>query len=139
MEVPEGINKKARESFLSLWSLSLFCLLQMASTEIYSLPKSFLPKSKKEEGNKLVKKSRFLAIIVTISLTGIFGLTVNQTQAVDEVPLPRDINIVPPSPNLPKEIVAFSEKWGGNWMMGRVSRTSVLKFLSIRPPIQKRI
>ncbi len=71
-------------------------------------------------------KSCFLAAIVAIFLTGMIGITVFQTQAADEVPLPKDINIVPPSPDLPKEIAAFSGKWKGSWMIGRASRRSIL-------------
>jgi len=36
-------------------------------------------------------------------------------KAPEEVPLPKDINIVAPSANLPKEIAAFSGKWAGKW------------------------
>jgi hypothetical protein len=63
------------------------------------------------------KKSWLLAIIVIVCLTGMFGYGIFQTQAADEVPLPEDITIVPPSPDLPKEIAAFSGKWQGTWII----------------------
>jgi hypothetical protein len=64
-------------------------------------------------------KSWLLAIIVPVCLIGIFGYAVFQTQAADEVPLPKDINIVSPSPDLPKEIAAFAGKWQGTWIIQR--------------------
>lgn len=33
----------------------------------------------------------------------------------EEVPLPKDINIVDPPAGLPREIAAFSGKWAGKW------------------------
>ena len=65
------------------------------------------------------KKSWLSAIIYTLRLTGMFAYTAFQTQAADEVPLPEDITIVPPSPDLPKEIAAFSGKWQGTWIIAR--------------------
>jgi hypothetical protein len=64
-------------------------------------------------------KSWLLAIIVPVCLIGIFGYAVFQTQAADEVPLPKDINIVSPSPDLSKEIAAFAGKWQGTWIIQR--------------------
>jgi hypothetical protein len=51
----------------------------------------------------------------------IFGLTACatiQTASID-CPLPNDINIVPPSPDLRKDIAAFSGKWVGSYENGR--------------------
>ncbi len=48
----------------------------------------------------------------------VFGLTfcaVMQSDAQKAPPLPNDINIVPPAPDLPKELAAFSGKWSGTW------------------------
>lgn len=63
------------------------------------------------------KKMWLLVINITICLTGLLALTVFQTQAA-EPPLPNDINIIPPSSDLPKEIGAFSGKWVGEWNTG---------------------
>jgi len=74
----------APKGFSTPWSLTLFYLLQKAITEIYPLSKFFIPKSNREEGNMIGKKSWFLTIIVTISLAGVFVLTAFQTQAKEE-------------------------------------------------------
>lgn len=63
------------------------------------------------------KKSWLLVINITLCLTGMLALTVLQSQAA-EPPLPNDINIIPPSSDLPKEIGAFSGKWVGEWNNG---------------------
>ena len=36
-------------------------------------------------------------------------------EELKEVPLPKDINIVTPPADVPKEIAAFSGKWAGKW------------------------
>ena len=51
-----------------------------------------------------------------ITLICFLSILLFSTQYVTaEVPLPDDINIVPPSSDLPQEIAAFSGKWEGNW------------------------
>lgn len=59
----------------------------------------------------MVKKAWVLAILA------IFGLTACATMQIDtkELPLPNDVNIIPPSPDLPKDIASFSGKWLGTW------------------------
>ena len=37
------------------------------------------------------------------------------TETSERVPLPKDIHIVAPAPDLPREIAAFSGKWTGKW------------------------
>jgi len=39
----------------------------------------------------------------------------NPTQGIAQVPLPEEINIVVPGPDVPPEIAAFSGRWEGNW------------------------
>jgi hypothetical protein len=60
------------------------------------------------------KKACLLAILV------IFGLTVCFVMQSDAggPPLPNDIKIIPPAPDLPKDIAAFSGKWAGKWDNG---------------------
>jgi len=36
----------------------------------------------------------------------------------EEIPFPKDVNIIPPTSDLPKEIAAFSGKWHGVWREG---------------------
>lgn len=63
------------------------------------------------------KKSWLLVILVIVGLTAC--ATTQTTQSgIKEPPLPDDINIIPPSPDLPKEIAGFSGKWRGTWTWG---------------------
>jgi len=49
-----------------------------------------------------------------------------ETEISRDVPLPRKIEIVPPSADCPKEIAAFSGRWEGIWEGGRRQSKSVL-------------
>jgi hypothetical protein len=60
------------------------------------------------------KKEWLLAIMVIVGLTA----CATMQGGLKDIPLPNDINIVPPAPNLPKEIAAFSGKWEGTWDSG---------------------
>jgi len=60
------------------------------------------------------KKSWLLVILVIVGLTACATLQ----SGVKEPPLPNDINIISPSPDLPKEIAVFSGKWKGTWSHG---------------------
>ena len=55
-----------------------------------------------------------------LAILAIFGLTACATMqgAGQGLPLPNDINIIAPSPDLPKDIAAFSGKWVGTWDFG---------------------
>jgi hypothetical protein len=57
---------------------------------------------------------RFVGLIILMG--GISGCaTPSSTPSSSKIPLPFDINIVTPDPNLPKEIQALSGKWAGTW------------------------
>jgi hypothetical protein len=86
----------------------------MPFNKIDSFPKFFIPKSKKEERNMMDKKSWLLVILVIVGLTA----CATTQSGMREPPLPNDINIIPPSPDLPKEIAGFSGKWRGTWSYG---------------------
>jgi hypothetical protein len=60
------------------------------------------------------KKSWLLVILVIVGLTA----CATPQSGVKEPPLPNDINIISPSPDLPKEIAVFSGKWKGTWIHG---------------------
>jgi hypothetical protein len=62
-----------------------------------------------------VKKIGLLTWLVIFGLTACATM---QTASID-CPLPNDINIVPPSPDLRKDIAAFSGKWVGSYENGR--------------------
>ena len=49
-----------------------------------------------------------------VSLFGCISLRPS-AEALKEVPLPNDINIVNSSADLPRELAAFSGKWAGKW------------------------
>jgi hypothetical protein len=66
-------------------------------------------------GNNLKEEKpmkRFLLIVLMV-LAGV--VLYSHANAMDSVPLPNDILIVPPDPSLPPEIKAFSGKWSGRW------------------------
>ncbi len=65
-----------------------------------------------------MNSSRFIFRLVglIILMGGISGCaTTSSTTSFPNIPLPTDINIVTPDPNLPKEIQALSGKWAGTW------------------------
>jgi hypothetical protein len=112
MGVPEDANMKAPRGFsFSLWGLSLFGFFQMPLDKINSFLNFFVPKSKKEERNMMDKKSWLLIILALLGLAGCATLE----YGVKGPSIPNDINIIPPSPTLPKEIAVFSGKWAGTW------------------------
>jgi hypothetical protein len=55
------------------------------------------------------------AIPLLIFLVFVVILITSQPSLSMDVPLPQDIKIIPPSPDVPKEIAAFSRTWEGNW------------------------
>jgi len=60
------------------------------------------------------KKSWLLVILVIVGLTA----CATTQSGIKEPRLPDDINIISPSPDLPKEIAVFSGKWIGRWSFG---------------------
>jgi len=65
-----------------------------------------------------MNSSRFIFRLVglIILIGGISGCaTPSSTTSSPNIPLPTDIDIVTPDPNLPKEIHALSGKWAGTW------------------------
>ena len=65
-----------------------------------------------------VKKSIFLAMLLLIPLS-VFAVDFSK------VPLPDDLNIVPPDSSLPENIKALSGKRGGEWIANSRSRSIV--------------
>jgi len=57
-----------------------------------------------------MKKIVFLGLVLL--------LVASSTGFSQNIPLPKDIEIKVPSPELPKEIIAFSGKWKGTWSGG---------------------
>ena len=60
------------------------------------------------------KNSWLLTILVIVGLTA----CATMQSGVKGPSLPNDINIIPPSPDLSKEIAVFSGQWAGTWEMG---------------------
>lgn len=59
-----------------------------------------------------MKRERGIFLIFFIMMSLLFSCShIPQSK----VTLPEEILIVPPAPNLPKEIIAFSGKWEGTW------------------------
>lgn len=65
------------------------------------------------------KRSDLLVLAVTLAVTiSFFGCAMPWKPSAgrpEEVPLPKDINIVAPAADLPRELAAFSGKWIGKW------------------------
>ena len=65
------------------------------------------------------KRSDWLFFAVTLAFTvSLFNCAINvrpSAEALERVPLPKDIHIVDPPADLPREIAAFSGKWAGKW------------------------
>ena len=58
------------------------------------------------------RKSFFLGVGMILILT---YFTINLGFPQKDVPLPGEIEIVPPSSDLPPEVAAFFGRWEGNW------------------------
>lgn len=56
-----------------------------------------------------------LTLAVTITLFNCATYPKPSAGEAEDVPLPKDINIVAPPADLPREIAAFSGKWTGRW------------------------
>lgn len=69
---------------------------------------------KMEKLNFSVKIAVIVGIFILISIP-LSAVAWQETEISKYVPLPRDINIIPPSPELPKEIATFSGRWEGIW------------------------
>ncbi len=77
---------------------------------------------------KSQKLSKSFLFLMLVSATGFICCATSMTSpgSSERVPLPKDINIISPSSDLPKEIRAFSGKWQGTWVMGTMARKSIL-------------
>ncbi len=60
-------------------------------------------------------KNGFSVLIVALGIAGLLGFAAIPSSADEAIPLPSDINIIPPSADLPKELAAFSGRWEGVW------------------------
>lgn len=69
------------------------------------------------------KKACILAILVIFGLAACAGMQSGTTGPY----LPNDIKIIPPSPDLPKNIAAFSGKWVGRWGGGGIEMILVVE------------
>ena len=56
-----------------------------------------------------------LLLVVLMVLAGMSLYSCATTSSLTSIPLPENVQIVPPDPNLPPEIRAFSGKWSGSW------------------------
>ncbi len=68
----------------------------------------------------MTKKQFYRLILVILIAAHLVSTTFafaewKETDISREVPLPKKITMVPPSPDLPKEIAAFSGRWEGVW------------------------
>ena len=67
-------------------------------------------KDKRSDLSRLV-----IALVVAMSLFGCATSPKPLSGLPEGVPLPKDIHVVSPPADLPKEIAAFSGKWTGKW------------------------
>lgn len=79
----------------------------------------FLSSSIRGEIRMKNKRSNLLVFAATLAVTiSLFSCATSPKPSdggFEKVPLPKDIRIVPPPADLPKEIAAFSGKWTGKW------------------------
>lgn len=69
------------------------------------------------------KKRNFCSVALLVLLVlGLVATVEIRVASSESIPLPSDVNIVPPPPDTPKEIAAFSGKWGGTWWSERNDR-----------------
>jgi hypothetical protein len=72
-----------------------------------------------ESASNLVLKRRVemkrSLLVVLMVLAGMSLYSCATTSSLTSIPLPENVQIVPPDPNLPPEIRAFSGKWSGSW------------------------
>ncbi len=50
-----------------------------------------------------------------------------ETDISREVPLPKKVAILPPSPDLPKEIASFSGRWEGRWEVNSLAGVLIVE------------
>jgi len=55
-----------------------------------------------------------------------------ETDISREIPLPKKITIVPPSPDLPKEIVNFSGRWEGLWEVNSLPGVLIVEEINLK-------
>jgi hypothetical protein len=63
-------------------------------------------------------------VLVLLMFGSVFGW--RETEISKSVPLPKKIQIIQPTGDLPKEIAAFSGRWEGEWEEGARQSKSVL-------------
>ena len=76
-------------------------------------------RSIRDEVTMKIRRSDFFLFTMILAITiGLLSCATSPRrpgELPEEVPLPKDINIVAPTADLPKEIAAFSGKWTGRW------------------------
>jgi len=75
-----------------------------------------------------------VAILIAIQLASanLASAESTETEISRLVPLPRKIAIVPPSPDLPKEIAAFSGRWEGFWEANNLPTILIVEEINLR-------
>ena len=81
---------------------------------------------------------RWVIFGLTISLIGAFTWVVAPAKAPD-IPLPADIKILPPGPDVPSRAAKFSGAWKGQWVVqgGGGSHDGILIVEEIHPSTAK--
>jgi hypothetical protein len=62
-----------------------------------------------------MKKFLLIELIIIFGISIILVSNTYSQRDFSTIPLPKDIEIRTPSPDLPREILAFSGKWKGSW------------------------
>lgn len=79
------------------------------------------------------KKTELYFVMAMAAILGILGLAscasmpATWQEAAKTIPLPDDVKIIPPSPDLPKELAAFSGKWFGTWGYGEINTILIVE------------
>jgi hypothetical protein len=85
----------------------------------------------------MAKRISYSFVITILMATQLMSIPLafaewKETDISREVPLPRKITIVPPSPDLPKEIAAFSGRWEGNWEARSLASILIVEEINLK-------
>jgi len=85
----------------------------------------------------MTKKQFYRLLMITLMTTLLMSITFaraewKETDISNQVPLPKDITIVPPPPDLPKELAAFSGRWEGIWEAGSLPAILIVEEINLK-------
>ncbi len=85
----------------------------------------------------MTKKQFYRLLMITLTTPLLMSITFahaewKETDISSRVLLPKNITIVPPPPDLPKELAAFSGRWEGIWEAGSLPAILVVEEINLK-------